>query len=285
MKNRFIKHLLWICPTCLVLVAAAILLIVQPWNQKQDAQSLQNEDCKIYWNVDGEAHRKNESIRFVSTDGYVYMTFAVDGIQERLPVKDYNLAVAIDMMDYCGLVFDENGVVVDYCRVEDFTGGVIANRYYVTAIDGSAVTCNAAANLRGMNVTFDITDETGVYDVGGDGITCGIPGIISVGDRVTVIESNSGDVLCVYVIPYTDPGEVYWNINRKYDSASRLTTREMDITGCYIYKMIYNGEIIEVKTKDVVIASQMDSYNAPCMGLTFDENGYVIETKRAHYVT
>ena len=285
MKNRFIKHLLWICPTCLVLVAAAILLIVQPWNQKQDAQSLQNEDCKIYWNVDGEAHRKNENIRFVSSDGYVYMTFAVDGTQERLPVKDYNLAVAIDMMDYCGLVFDENRVVVDYCRVEDFTGGVIANRYYVTAIDGSAVTCNAAANLRGMNVTFDITDETGVYDVGGDGITCGIPGIISVGDRVTVIESNSGDVLCVYVIPYTDPGEVYWNINRKYDSASRLTTREMDITGCYIYKMIYNGEIVEVKTKDVVIASQMDSYNAPCMGLTFDENGYVIETRRAHYVT
>lgn len=279
------KYLKWIIGAAVVaaLAAVGIVLFFLFGAPKQELNN--TKTGKIYWNVDGNTYRAGKDIRYVSSDGYVYMNFAVDGRQERIPVANATLAAAIDMQEMVGLVLDENGVAVDYMRVAEFTGGILAYKYYVTAVDGNRITCNSSATLGGYDVVFELGEETPVYDVGTQGITCGMSGTVKKDDQVIVILGQDGSACCVYTLSYTQPGDVYWNVSRKYDSVARRSTRELDATGCYTYEMLLNGEVVTVRTRDYDIACQMDSYNAPCMGLTFNEDGYVVETTHAKNVT
>jgi hypothetical protein len=163
--------------------------------------------------------------------------------------------------------------------------GILANKFFVTEITDNQVTCNSSVTLGGYDVTFELTAETPVYDVGTEGITCGIPGVIKEQDQITVVAGKDGSILAVFVYPYAQPGDLYWSVSRKYDSVVRRTTREPDVAGFYTYEMLCNGQQVTVQTRDYEVASQMDSFNAPCMGLTFDENGYVIEAVHATKVT
>lgn len=280
-KKPISKWLIIVLAACLLAAAAACVFFLSG----SDPQKEPLRESKLYWNVEGKSFRNGTNIRYVSDDGYVYMIFSVDGKQERIPVANYELATAIDMLDVVGLEFDKNGVAVDYLRVAEFTGGIVANKFFVTAIEGNRITCNSSVTLAGYDVILEITDQTPIYDVGTEGITCGIPGKVKVQDQVTVVQDQDGSVQCVYVYSYVQPGDLYWSVSRKYDSFVRRTTREPDELGCYSYEMLCNGETVTVRTRDYEVACQMDSFNAPCMGLSFDENGYVIEAVHATKVT
>ncbi|MBR5570274.1 MAG: hypothetical protein IKW10_05195 [Oscillospiraceae bacterium] len=280
-KKPISKWLVIVLAACLLVAAAACVFFLSG----SDPQEEPLRESRLYWNVEGKSFRNGTNIRYVSDDGYVYMIFSVDGIQERVPVANYELATAIDMLDVVGLEFDKNGVAVDYLRASEFTGGILANKFFVTEITDNQVTCNSSVTLGGYDVTFELTAETPVYDVGTEGITCGIPGVIKEQDQITVVAGKDGSILAVFVYPYAQPGDLYWSVSRKYDSVVRHTTREPDVAGFYTYEMLCNGQQVTVQTRDYEVASQMDSFNAPCMGLTFDENGYVIEAVHATKVT
>lgn len=285
------KKVLWVVGICLlaVLSLTAALLLLPGDKAPEATQPVEGElsagNLRLYWNVDGKPYRSGQSVRYKNNDGYFYITFAVDGKQERIAVADLELANAIDMQEVVGLVFDENGIVVDYRKVGEFTGGMIADKFYVTNVENGIVTCNSSVTLGGYDVVFTLEEDTPVYDVTTEGITCGIPGTVKRNDQVTVIVDKNGKVLSVYTRSYREPGALYWNVSRKFDNVTKRSTRSVDEMGCYTYEMLCNGEAVTVRTRDYEIACQMDSYNAPCMGLTFDENGYVIETALAKKVT
>ena len=273
------KTLKWLLPVCILAVLAivgGVLGLVLGSAHKPAAP----QQPKLYWNVDGETYRSGEAVRFVNSDGYVYITFSCDGEQQRLPVADMATAVKIDMLEVMGLEFNEEGIITDCYRVEDITGGIIANRYYVTAVEGNQITCNSSMTLRGYDVTFQITEKTGIWDVGTVGITCGIAGTVKISDQIIAVQDQPGEALAVFVISYTEPMDIYWNVDRKYDSTSKTSTREMDPTGTYTFQLACNGELLTVKTRDYTLASAMDTMAAKCFGLEFDENGYV--TKVIH---
>ena len=230
----------------------------------------------LYWNVEGKEYRSGKFTRMPNgDDGYVYMLFTKDGEQVRLPVKDTLLANKIDMMDCMGLVMDENGVVVDAVRVEDFTGGYAVNNYVVESIEGTKVTTNSSGLLDGHRVTIDVPEGTPVWNISGTGITVGIPWTIGVDDKIIAINDNDGNLLCVYTEAYTPPQDIYWNVNRMYDSASKMSTR-MSEGGGYKITLACNGEVKDYRTRDSSMVQQMDAMAAKCFALEFDEEGYII---------
>lgn len=240
-------------------------------------------DGKFYWNVDGAIYRGSDiMVRPTdSGDGYIYIQFAVDGEQVRLPIADRTLANKIDMMEVMGLVFNEDGVVVDAVRVESFTGGLAANRYFVTAVEGNVVKFNSAAGLDGFNGQFILEEDTKIWNVGGEGLLVGLPGTIAIDDEVIAIKDADGKIITVFVIPYEIPGDVYFIADRKYDASIKRTTRERDVTGNYVYKAALNGEEITLRVKDIEIASQMDSQAARCFGVEKDDEDNIIEVYHA----
>lgn len=271
------KKLKWLIPACAAVIAVVVALVLILVSSGGDGEktAAQQAEFKVYWNVDGKTFRAQTLSRSEDSEGYVHITFSHNGEQIRMPVAGRTLAQKIDALEVMGLEIDENGVVTDCYRIEDMDGQIVANRYFVTAIDGDTVTCNSAPNLKGYDVTFQITEQTGIWDVSMEGVTCGIPGTVKVDDQVIVVLDREGNAEAVYTIPYKAPPDIYWNVERKYNSTTKTTTREMDPTGGYSIELAVNGEMVTVKTRDYEIVQAIDGMSARCFALEFDEDGMV----------
>ena len=267
----------------LLLVAVAMLLgVCLVLAACKPEETTVSGEPVLYWNVEGADYRSGKFTRFPSSeDGYVYMIFTKDGEQVRLPVENALLATKIDMMKCMGLVFNADGVVVDAVRVEDFTGGFVVEEYIISEINGTKVTTNSSGLLDGHEVVLDIPEGTPVWNVAGTGITVGIPWVLNVDDLITVIQDKDGNIMCVYTEAYTEPADIYWNVNRMYDSTAKISTRMSEPTGGYSITLACNGEVKDYKARESSVVQQMDAMAAKCFGLDFDEEGYIIGVTHA----
>jgi len=241
------------------------------------------EEMKIYWNVERKDYVAKgvdgTSARFPREDGRYYIRFALDGVQIDLPVEGKDLVNRIDNMDYMGLELSEDGVVVDAYKIEDFTGGLAADHYYVRKVDGTNVTVNTAGSMKGVSVELVIPEGTPMYNVGETGLLCGVPvEQLNQDDEIIAIKDTNGEIFIVFVAPYKVPGPVYWNINRMYDSTTGMTTRLADGMGYYTYDFAIDGGVTQLRTRDSAVANAIDQQAARCMALEFDEEGLIIAT-------
>ncbi len=269
MKKTIVRVLLLVC------LVMALCLCMAACKEKEQPAADNGQQIELYWNVEAKEYNTGVYTRTANDDGHVMMLFSKDGEQVRLPVKDYFLACKLDILGVAGLVFDENGVVVDALRVEDCTGGYIAKNCIVTKIEGATVTCNTSGLLDGRDVVFELPEGTPVWNVAGTGITVGIPWTVGLDDLVTVIANDDGSIRCVYTEGYTEPMDIYWNVNRKWDSSAKVSTRMSDPTGGYTITLACNGEVKDYRAKDSSIVQEIDAMAAKCMGLEFDEEGYI----------
>ena len=268
----------WLIPVCAVIILTVATMVLL---QGCDAEPPTRE-FELYWNVEASAYRTQKLMRFPDSEGVIYVTLAHEGKQARYPIKDnVLLANAIDQMDVMCLEFDEEGYIIACSSVDEAGGKIIANEYCVTNVQGSTVTCNSSVSGRGYDVVFDLTDDTGVWDVSMEGITCGIAGSVHVDDLITVVQAPDKTVRAVYTSTFKEPMDIYWNVDRKYDSVSKTTTRELDSAGGYTIQVAVNGELTTVRTRDYELVQDMDAMSAKCFGLEFDENGMVSEVIHA----
>ncbi|MBR5570994.1 MAG: hypothetical protein IKW10_08925 [Oscillospiraceae bacterium] len=279
------KILKWLIPVCVAVIAAMVGLILFLGQSDDGAGAKKTADFKLYWNVDGKPYRTGKMIRTADREGRVTITFAVDGDQVRIPVADPDLGMRIDMLQMVGLEINEEGVITDCYRVEDMGGKIIANNYLVTKVEGNAITCNSSIAATGYDVVFELDENTGVWDVGMDGITCGFPTAVKVNDQVIVCTDPDGNVDTVYVLPFQAPPPIYWNIDRKYDTTNKVCTREMDPMGGYTLQLAVNGEIVTVQTRDWELVQKMDAMAAKCFALEFDEEGALVDVIHAGTAT
>lgn len=259
----------------LVVLMGAMCLVMASCKQEQTAQGENHLD--IYWNVERAqyvaANEDGTSGRFPRGDGYYYVRLAANGEQVDYPVQDYNLVNRIDMLDYFVPVFDDNGVIVDLKTVNDCTGGLLAPALYVSAVDGNKVVANTQGTFLGIDIPFEIDEETEVYTIDGTSLLTGTPGVIEADDEVIAIKDLDGTIGTVFVKGYTPPGDIYWNIYRKYNSTAKVTTRDADALGYYNFEMAINGEVKTFRTRDYKVANAIDAWGPKCVGLEFDENG------------
>lgn len=281
------KKWLWIVLAIVaVLVAAAVAVAFllprqEPVEQPQEEETPHSE---IYWNLD-RIKFTQDSETGLSTrekdpeDKLVHLRFASNGQLLNLATADRQLVNYIDTMDACGLIFDADGLIIDAMPINDFAVET-AKSFYVKQITGNTVVVNSSIALNGMDITFQVTDDVYVMDVRQETETPAQVIGLEVMDTVSVYGTEENPATCVFLMERTPASEPYLRINRMYSSATGATTRVPDENGIYTIPFALNGEILELKCKDVAVVTEIDlgSGAKSVMGLTFDEEGYITGT-------
>ncbi len=289
MQNDGRKKLLWIIPVCvlalLLAVGGLVWALIGGPAQKPEASGVPQEELKLYWNVEGPKYQAQEMIRYMDGEGMIYMQMACDGEQMRIPCASMTLANKIDMHKIVGLVMDENGVIIEAYGIEDLGYSYAAREHVVVSVDGNQITSNSSPSQLGFEVTFEISENTQVYNVGGEGVLVGMPAQVAVEDEIYAVKNAQGEVTHVFTAPYEPPMDVYWNVNRQWNATAAMTTRLPDATGMYAVEVACNGQLSTLYIRDMDIVNDIDKQAAKCFGLRFDENGEIAEVIHAGTAT
>ena len=281
----------------LLLAALAMVFTFAACGEKQEQGQTQApaqelfDGYKIAWNTDGtskgSAYKGADGLtmRMSGRDGTYRARFAVDGEQIDLFFPDMASMSLADSYPFCALKYDENNVVTDCKNVLDVTGGILGWNYHIQEVTETEVICNSVGNFKGVPVTIPIDENTKVYDIGGEGLLIGLPGVAAPGGRVYAVLRHDGVASHLFVAGAFQMSPVYWNITRMYDATSKMTTRPRDELGYFVFDFVRNGEVIQIKTMDMDVANQIDSFAAKAMHLRFDEEGNVIEAMHASNAT
>lgn len=270
------KRIIWIVALCLIILSCAACNS-QEQQQTEVTQPVQEPEVKIYWNVDWENYPlTDEDLPTRPSTGGIYRArFAVDGTQTDLFFDNPYLMAEADSFCFSGMVVDENNYVQDVIPVEYCAGGVGVLNYTVESFDGQVLVCNAVSSFRGQHIKLKVNENTKVYNVGGEGLLVGMPGTIEVGQGVDAVLGTDGYLTHVFVQPPFQQKPVYWNVERKYDSAAKISTRDSDALGVYTILFAVDGQHVELKTKDQKVVQAIDGFAARCMHLEFDEEGFI----------
>lgn len=264
-------------------IVAGVILLASP--EKEAGQEATEYESKIYLNVERARYVSQGyygvSSRIPDSDGYYRVNMAVDGEQVQVLVSDVNLINRMDFKQLMGLTFDETGVVNGILELDEFTGGIAADKFSVVSVQGNTVVCNTSAKYKGLDISYELTENTKIWQVGDFEAMMGLPTYISEGDQVIMIRDKNGDISNVYVFPFVPPGDVYWNITRMFDTEGQLSTRERDSLGYFVYEFAVNGEVKTLRTRDQAVADLIDKHASQAMGLVFDDNGDIIEVLNA----
>lgn len=280
------KHLKWIIPVAVLVVAAAVVLGVLFLGGKDGQTADSAGGYKIAWNVDGTVYIGEDGLttRIKGGDNY-RARFAVDGEQIDLFFTDTASMSLADTHPFVAVKYDENYVVTDVKDVLDVTGGLGAWNYYIESVSDTEILCNSTANFKGVPVKVRINENTKCYNVGGEGLLVGLSGEPVVGGQLYAILDHDGIATHLFVTGAFEASPVYWNVTRKYDSTSKMTTRSRDELGYFVYDMVVDGQPIQLKTMDMAVANQVDSFGAKCMHLTFNEDGTIASAMHARNAT
>ena len=242
---------------------------------------------KIAWNTDatvkGSAYRGLDGLttRMSAADGTYRARFAIDGEQVDLFFPDMASMSLADNYPFVAVKYDENNVVTDCKSVLDVTGGFSGWNYFIESVTDTEIVCNSVGNFKGVPLTIKIDENTKTYDISGTGLLVGLPGVAAPGGRVYAILNHDGVASHLFVTGAFQTTPVYWNITRMYDTTSKITTRERDATGYFVYDFVVDGQVIQLKTMDADVANQVDSFAAKAMHLKFNEDGTIAEALHA----
>ena len=246
----------------------------------------------IYWNL----HRMYDSTSKTTTRdpdalGYYNFELALNGEVVNLRTRDYKLANNIDAQGAkCfALTFDENGDIKT--RESTSYAGISAtfgSWYHVTDIHGDKVTAERIAAGADMGTVVEgvMSKDCKVLDVSEYGGYSGKITELRVGDQIHGLRDKRGRIAYIFVHnrPATeeDGYKLFYNLERKYNSTTKETTRYPDAKGWYYAKVLQDGKEMTVKTQDKAVMSALDAITQNILSLKVDENGVIEDLKHGY---
>ena len=240
----------------------------------------------IYWNIDKEMYTDattGMSAREPGADGKYRVTFAHDGEQVEYIIPDKRLVNYIDTTDAVSLIFDDSGNVVDAKDVTTIAKEM-AKGFYVLKVEGNVITLNGSATLDGLTKQITCTDLTKVMNFScarenkGELIQ---PEDVRPLDMVIVYGNDMDEATHFAVMTSPVESAIYWRQTQFYNYGERMTTREPNEDGTYTVPMFCNGELLDLKFRNVEDVNTVDKVTSDIchIGLIFDEDGYVVGTQ------
>jgi len=134
------------------------------------------------------------------------MDFCGKGREASFRVATQELADSIDQHDFFVMTKDEKTqVVTGFKTIEQVGYKIIADRMFVTKIDGKKITVNNTKGDTGsVGLTFEITEDTNVYDVSGHVTRCARVDV-AMDDTVVVMTNNLDEVTHVWIVKSVTP--------------------------------------------------------------------------------
>ena len=232
----------------------------------------------IYWNVDRcyDSDRQTTS-RTPAQDGYYYITFAVDGKLKTLKTNSKAIATKVDEFSNrtMGLKVSGDKIldVYKYTDVSGFTGS-IGGWCTVTKLNGNQVTLTGtspSSSHYGKSYTFSVPNGTPIYNVSNTAAVVGEATKIKLGDKLFTLKDGDA-VAYVLVVERPVVSDIYWNIDRQYDTTLGTTTRTPAADGFYYIKFAVNGQQKEFKTNNIELVNAIDSVSTNVVGLQVNGN-------------
>lgn len=232
-------------------------------------------DSPMYFNI-SRKYKNGETTREKENGWYVF-DMAADGAPVTVKTQDKEIASKIDSISSRAMGLKVNGGVVE--RVYDAScvcgWGLVATERYLQSLSGTVGTLVSSSNFENAT-NIILGSNTKVYDVTGNfGVKYGAETTLQLYDRATAFRDKTGQLSHVFVLSrYEEGSSVYYNVNRKYSSTKKETTRQPDDDGYYVFDMLCDGKEVTVKTKNKAMASFIDKQNAPIVALRV-KNGII----------
>lgn len=221
-------------------------------------------------------------------NGVYTIPFAVNGETQQLKCKDKNLVTDIDAgsgtTQVMGLTFDEEGYIDGILTAASaIRGKLVCNTYNITAINGNQIEATRLlrGSEQGRKANFTLTDTTQIVmneDGCGHAIGSLVDGLVDY-DRVLVwtdVENNAVYILVQQRKVFDENVYMYFLQRRKYDSTNKVSTREPDAKGYYVFELAAKGKKVTAKTKNKELATKLDANSLQYFGLRV-ENGIIKE--------
>jgi len=280
------KSWLWWLLGAVAVVAAAAVCVALLWKpaDKPGEQPGENTPVtsKLYWNIDGLSYTENSetglSTREPDENGVFTIRFLCDGETVELQTVDRQIVNYIDTMRLMGLVFDDSGMIVDALKAKD-VATELAKEMFVKVCDGGRLEVNSSMAMNGMPMEFAVTDSLYIMDVRPDAPEVGAATALETMDKVTVYGDENGNATHVFFLERQPQAGVYIRVDKQWDSVNACTARVPDENGIYTFKMAYEGQQVEMKTKDKAVANDIDYGDDANQfkGLYLDEEGYITQ--------
>lgn len=285
------KKLIWLIAAVVVLLAvagvvAAVFLMKPAEQAEQQAGPTGPVGGRpdLYWNLDRQLYLGNEESAGLSTrepaeDGLYHIRFAYNGEVVEYTFADKRLVNVIDNMDVCGLIKDADGNVID-CVDASKIATEIAKSFFVMRNKDGKITLNSSIAMNGMELPVPLCELTQIYDVRQNAENPGAIAEVEMMDKVIAYSNDKGETTHVYIIDRQPEADVYWRVDKMYDSTNKVSTRVPDEDGVYHIKFAIDGKHVELKTKDKALVDDIDTkgaaYNAP-KGLVVDNDGFIVK--------
>ncbi len=253
-------------------------------------------ESRVYWNVSRQYDSTAKSTkRTPDANGMYTYVMAVDGKQVTLKAKDKEIADKIDSIaaKHMGLTLEGDVITAVHTtagnKVRGYFGSAASwyNIEKFTDASGKEFTAKkyGSGTDAGTTVTLKVADGAVIYNVSSryDSFV-GEPTTLRVGDQIHCLVDAEGDASFIYVVNRYYQSKIYWNVERKYDTTKKETTRKPNAEGYYEFLMAVDGKQVTLQTKDKSIADQMDAFAARAMGLQLASDGKTI-TKYIHYAS
>lgn len=282
MKQNSVKRSklwIWLVAGLTVLLAVLGIVLVLLGQHTEDAPV----SNKLYWNIDKNFYTENSetglSTREPDEDGLFRVRFACAGDVVIYSCADRQLVNYIDTMYVMGLALDHDGTILDVVDYKTFATEV-ANCYFVSYVSDNEVKLNSSIAMNGMELTVKLTDRTGVYNVSAGAQEPGKADTCQIMDEVYVYADTDGTVTDIFIAERVPEADVYWRVERMYDTNLGRSTRVPDENGVYTILFAKDGEHVELKCKDPVVLEDIDGVSElyGAFAFAFDEEGYIIET-------
>lgn len=235
---------------------------------------------QLYFNLDGASYQdpKNtaRSFRQPGADGVYSIDFATVGGTVTYTTKDTSLVNRIDNQQVVALKVSGNGQI----QSMSLPRNLLANQDVIQEIRDGELVLNSSLAYIGGTVTIPLAKDCRFYDLSNGGADTQ-PEVM---DEVLIFGNLQGDATDVFVLRRAPHTQLYWRRNRKFDSKTDLTTRKPDANGEFTIPFAVDGELVDLKCKDITVVSAIDaptSSNA-AMGLVLDEAGYITEMLPAY---
>ena len=235
----------------------------------------------VYWNTERLYNTTTkQTTRELDSLGRFAYTFSLNGEHVQLYTRDLAVANAIDAIaaKCMGLEFSEDGMITGVRTTANVTGGKSwGSWFHILNIEGNLISgkkysgTNKGAQSRGR-----LAEDCKVYDVSGKGAYIGEPTQLQLYDQVHGLRNEFGEICVLFVVGRNYQADIYYNVERQYDSANKVTKRVPAADGYYYIPLAKDGQQVTLKTKDKEIVTSMDATTVRCFGLQV-ENGEILK--------
>ena len=229
----------------------------------------------------------NSTTRIPNAEDYYVYDVAYNGKVIQLKTKNKAIADFIDLQNAPVFGFKEkNGIITDVCtaasavpygqkaynynNIDNMNGGILTSWY----MSGGVRTMGTAQ--------WKITSKTKTYNVSkGYEDHPGEKSKPKVGDKIqAIVNTATGAIEYIFIMNRPVDSPIYWMVSRvapRYvDGVLAGSNRVPDEDGYYVIDLLCDGKIKQYKTKDEMIAAEVDTYTQG-LGLKLKEGTNIIE--------